>query len=292
MDRKSRTALLSVGSNTTLIAMKVVVGIITGSVSIISEAIHSSMDLMAAVIAFFSVRRSDVPPDKEHPFGHGKIENVSGVIEALLILLASGLIVAEAVKKILNPVEIEGIGIGFIVMLVSAVVNILVSRRLYKVAREEHSVALEADALHLKADVVTSLGVGVGLMAIWIAGLFGLHAAFLDPAVAIAVAVFITKEAVVMLFHAFKPLLDASLPAGDHAVIEEVIRKHRPEGDAYHQLRTRQSGKQRHIDFHLTLPADMSVGEAHRVCDLIEDELEQRLAHTVVVIHVEPDGHS
>ena len=291
MNKKSQAALLSVGSNSVLIAMKVAVGITTGSVSIISEAIHSSMDLMAALIAFFSVRKSDSPPDKDHPYGHGKIENVSGVIEALLILLASYLIVSEAVKKILHPAEIEGIGLGFVVMLISAGVNILVSRRLYKVAKAENSMALEADALHLKADVFTSLGVGVGLMAIWIAGFFGVHAAFLDPAVAICVAVFITREAVGMLIRAFQPLMDASLPQEDHIHIEEVIQKYRPKGD-YHQLRTRMAGKHRHIDFHLTLPGEMVVAEAHRICDLIEDELENRLPFTIVVIHVEPEGNA
>jgi cation diffusion facilitator family transporter len=195
-------------------------------------------------------------------------------------------------------VEIEGIGIGFVVMLVSALVNILVSRRLYKVAKEEHSVALEADALHLKADVITSLGVGVGLMAIWILQLLGirailgLHVTMLDPIVAIAVAVFITKEAIGMLLRAFRPLVDASLPADDHALIEEVIAKYRPEGSAFHQLRTRMAGKHRHIDFHLNLPAGMTVAESHRICDQIEDELENRLSHTIVVIHVEPEGHA
>ncbi len=291
MNKKSSTALLSVGSNSVLIAMKVVVGLISGSVSIISEAIHSSMDLVAALIAFFSVRQSDVPPDAEHPYGHGKIENVSGVVEAILILVASALIVIEAVKKILNPTELEGIGIGFVVMLVSAGVNIVVSRRLYKVAKEEGSVALAADALHLKADVITSLGVGIGLMAIWIAGLFGLHLAFLDPVVAIAVAIFITKEAIEMLIHAFRPLVDASLPPADHDLITEVIRKHRPDDGGFHSLRTRQAGNQRHIDFHLTLPPAMTVDEAHRICDAIEDELEKRMTHTMVVIHVEPAGH-
>ena len=158
MKAKVSIARLSILSNTCLIVMKLVVGIISGSVSIISEAIHSSVDLMAAIIAFFSVRVSDNPPDSRHPYGHGKIENISGVIEALLIFIAAILIIVKAVKKLLGePVELESIGIGSLVMLVSAVINIIVSRRLYKVARETHSVALEADALHLKTDVFTSL---------------------------------------------------------------------------------------------------------------------------------------
>jgi cation diffusion facilitator family transporter len=272
--------------------MKMVVGIMGGSVSILSETIHSSIDLIAALIAFFSVSKSDSLPDKDHPFGHGKVENISGVIEAILILVASILIVVEAIKKIITPHVIESIGIGFVVMFVSAFVNFLVSRRLYKVAQEEHSVALEADALHLKADVITSLGVGLGLCAIWVAGLFGLNLSFLDPVIAIAVAAFITKEAIVMLLKAFWPLIDTSLPDEDCAVINLAIAKFHPGNGQYHQLRTRKSGKHRHIDFHLNLPANMSVEQAHIACDAIEREIETRLSHTIVVIHVEPEGHA
>jgi cation diffusion facilitator family transporter len=291
MNRKSKTALLSVGSNSLLIAMKVVVGIMSGSVSIISEAIHSSTDLIAALIAYYSVRKSDTPPDEKHPYGHGKIENVSGVVEALLILVASFMIVVAAIKKIIHPVAIEGLGIGFMVMLVSAGVNAIVSKRLYKVAKEEDSVALAADALHLKADVLTSLGVGLGLMAIWGFGLLGYDLNFLDPVVAIGVAIFIIKEAIEMLIHAFQPLVDSSLPEGDHELIVEVIQEHIPGQAGFHQLRTRKAGRQRHIDFHLNLPPDLTVAEAHRICDEIENDLERRLAQTNVVIHVEPAGH-
>lgn len=292
MNRKTATALLSVGSNTGLIIMKVIVGLISGSVSIISEAIHSGMDLVASLIAFFSVKTSDQPPDREHPYGHGKVENVSGVIEAILILLASVLIVSEAIKKLMHPEPIDGIGIGFVVMFVSSLVNFLVSRRLYKVAKLEDSVALEADALHLKADVITSLGVGLGLLAIWVPdAFFGIKLYFLDPVVAMAVAVFITWEAIGMLRRAFAPLVDSSLPPEEMAVIAQAVSLHRPQGPAYHQLRTRSAGKQRHIDFHLTLPANMTVAESHGICDRIEREIEQRLPHTIVLIHVEPEGH-
>ena len=293
MNRKTATALLSVGSNSCLIVMKVIVGLISGSVSIISEAIHSSMDLMASIIAFFSVRSSDQPPDREHPYGHGKLENVSGVIEAVLILVASALIISEAIKKLVSPEPIDGIGIGFIVMFVSAAVNFFVSRRLYKIAKLERSLALEADALHLKADIITSLGVGLGLLAIWIPDLlFGVKLYFLDPIVAMAVAVFITFEAIGMLRRAFRPLVDASLPDEEMAIIAEVVLHHRPNGPAYHQLRSRSSGKNRHIDFHLTLPASMTVAESHEICDRIENEIEKRLPDTIVLIHVEPEGHA
>ena len=190
MDEKIRTASLSIISNTCLITMKLIVGIITGSVSILSEAIHSTMDLIAAIISFFSVKISAKPADAEHPYGHGKFENVSGVIESLLIFVASLWIIIEAVKKIISGEEVGSSALGFFVMFFSAGINFLVSKRLYRVAKKTDSIALEADALHLKTDVFTSLGVGAGLLLIWITKLH-----FLDPVIAILVALFILKEA-------------------------------------------------------------------------------------------------
>jgi cation diffusion facilitator family transporter len=206
MNAKVKTARLSIMSNTLLIIMKVIVGILSGSVSIISEAIHSSMDLVAALIAFFSVKVSDNPPDSKHPYGHGKIENISGVIEAVLIFAAAAMIIVEAVKKLLGAeIVLDKLWIGSLVMAVSAVINILVSRRLYKVAHETHSVALEADALHLKTDVYTSAGVAVGLALILITDI-----RWLDPVVAILVAFFIIRESYELMKRAFWPLLDSA----------------------------------------------------------------------------------
>ena len=206
MNKKQKTALLSIVSNSFLIIMKLAVGIITGSVSIISEAIHSTMDLLAALIAYVSIKLSSRPADSIHNYGHEKLENISGVIESLLIFLASALIIREAVKKILSNEPVTSLGMGFIVMFISAGINYFVSRRLYKVAKEEESVALEADALHLKVDVYTSLGVGAGLLLIHIT-----KKNYLDPVVAILIALFILKEAYDMLKHAFSPLLDAKI---------------------------------------------------------------------------------
>jgi len=168
MLEKIKVARLSIISNSSLIIMKLAIGIITGSVSIISEAIHSTMDLLAAIIAFFSVKVSDQPPDKQHPYGHGKFENISGVIEAILIFIASLWIIYEAIKRINTNEKIESIGLGALVMVISAIINFIVSKQLYKVAKKTNSIALEADALHLKADVYTSIGVAFGLFLIWL----------------------------------------------------------------------------------------------------------------------------
>ena len=199
MNAKVSIARLSIVSNTLLILMKLGVGLISGSVSIMSEAIHSSMDLIAALIAFFSVRVSDNPPDSRHPYGHGKIENISGVIESLLIFLAAVWIIIEAAKKLIGEkIELESIALGSLVMLVSAIVNTFVSRRVYKVALSTNSIALEADALHLKTDIFTSLGVSIGLGLIAITGIN-----WLDPVIAILVALFIIREAYHLLSKSF-----------------------------------------------------------------------------------------
>jgi len=281
MNAKASIARLSIVSNTLLIAMKLVVGLISGSVSIISEAIHSSMDLIAAIIAFLSVRVSDNPPDSRHPYGHGKIENISGVIEALLIFVAAIWIIFEAVRKLLgDKIALDSIAWGSIVMLISAIVNIIVSRRLYKVARETNSMALEADALHLKTDVYTSLGVAVGLGLIIVTGIN-----WLDPVVAILVALFIIKESYELMRRAFTPLLDT---AWSEEEIEELEKKLNELEVNYHDLRTRAAGNYRFIDLHIEIPAEVSVGSAHQYCDKIENELTGFYKNIVVTIHVEP----
>jgi cation diffusion facilitator family transporter len=281
MNAKVSIARLSIFSNTLLIAMKLVVGIISGSVSIISEAIHSSMDLIAAIIAFLSVRVSDNPPDSRHPYGHGKIENISGVIEALLIFVAAIWIIIEAAKKLTGEaIELDSIGLGSVVMLVSAIINTIVSRRLYKVARETNSVALEADALHLKTDVYTSLGVAIGLGLIMITGIN-----WLDPVVAILVALFIIRESYYLLKKAFTPLLDTAWAESEISDLEKTLNKLEVN---YHDLRTRVAGNYRFVDLHILIPKDESVGNAHNYCDKIENELTGTYENLTVTIHVEP----
>ena len=280
MNKKVRVARLSILSNTFLIVMKFIVGFISGSVSILSEAIHSLMDLLAAVIAFFSVRVSDNPPDKKHPYGHGKFENLSGVIEALLILVAAGWIIFEAIRKFRGNEAVESIGLGSLVMFISAGVNILVSRRLYKVARQTDSVALEADALHLKTDVYTSLGVGIGLLLIWITKVH-----ILDPIIAILVALMIIKEAYELLSRAFSPLLDSSWSKNE---LNELINHLNSMGVKYHDLKTRKAGSYRFVDFHLEMPPDVPLEKVHQYCDEIEDQLQKEIPYLRITIHPEP----
>lgn len=289
MNRKVSVARLSVLSNSLLIVMKVIVGILSGSISILSEAIHSFMDLLAAIIAFFSVRISDTPADERHPYGHGKFENISGVIEAILIFIASGWIIIEAVRKMLHPHAIEKIGLGIVVMTISAAVNFFVSRKLYKVAKSTDSIALEADALHLKVDVYTSMGVAAGLFLMVVLKYFiqSPLILYLDPLIAIMVALLILRESFILFKKAYAPLLDEALSEEEVERIKALIGRYCSETVNYHGLRTRKAGNYRYVDFHLNVPAVMSVKEAHDLCDAIEEEIKSTLGHTEVTIHVE-----
>ena len=222
---KENVALLSVVSNTTLVVMKLIVGILIGSVSVMSEAIHSGVDLMAAVIALFSVKTSSLPADGRHPFGHGKIENISGTVEALLIFVAAGWIIWEAVQELLEPQPMETVGWGVAVMFFSAVANQFVARRLFKVGKETDSVALIADGWHLRTDVYTSAGVIVGLALIW-SGEFlfpGRHFHWLDPVAAIGVAALIIKAAWDLTRQSAGGLMDETLPPEEEEEIRRLI---------------------------------------------------------------------
>jgi cation diffusion facilitator family transporter len=291
--RKRNVALLSVGSNSCLVVGKLVVGLAIGSVSVLSEAIHSGVDLLAALIALFAVRSSGKPADREHPFGHGKWESLSGAIEALLIFLAAGWIIFEAVHRLLEPAPLEMAGWGVGVMALSAAVNWLVSARLFKVGRETESLALTADGWHLRTDVYTSLGVMLGLGIIWLGGrlLPGRDLTWLDPAVAICVAVLILHAAWKLTREALGELLDSSLPEAELAWILERLQARAPTVRSYHRLRTRRSGGVRFVDFHLVVAPDMRVEDAHRLSHEIADEFRAHFSASQVLAHVEPcDG--
>ena len=289
-DKKTRAAAISVASNTLLIVFKLIVGVLIGSVAVISEAIHSGIDLVAAIIALFAVRVAGHEADERHQYGHGKIENISGTVEALLIFAAAAAIIYEAVHRLLNlqPVETPGWGVG--VMLVSAIANLFVSRNLFKVGKETDSVALQADAWHLRTDVYTSAGVTVGLLVIWIADLVSpnLNLRWLDPVVAILVALMIVRAAWNLTREAARDLLDASLPDEDIGWIFAYVTRNWPSVRSLHHMRTRKAGSKRFIDFHLVVDEQMPVGTVHSMGDEIEAAIEQRLPDTEVQIHVEP----
>jgi len=281
--KKVRVALLSVGSNAVLTTGKLIAGLSMHSVSVLSEAFHSGTDLLAALIAFFSVRQSCKPPDERHHFGHGKFENVASIIEALLIVVAAGVIIWHAVEKLVHPTPVEALGLGAIVMGISAAVNLVVSRILMQTGRETDSPALIADAWHLRTDVYTSVAVLLGIGFIKLTGWTPI-----DPLLGIAVALFILKAAYDLITESMHSLLDVRLPASEEEAIREVLLSHSNEFIEYHALRTRKAGSQRFIDLHIVAPPHREIAQMYPVCASIEHEIKERLPNASVLIHVEP----
>lgn len=290
---KSKAAAFSILSNSILVGLKLVVGIAIGSVSVLSEAIHSGVDLLAALIAWVAVREADKPADKEHPFGHGKWENVSGTIEALLIFVAALWIAWEAIHKLIHPAPMERVGWGVIVMGVSSLANFAISTYLLKVAKRTDSIALEADAMHLRADVVTSLGVMAGLAVMWLGRQWMPQSdlRWVDPVAALGVAGLIFKAAWDLTRQAARDLVDASLPEDEEEWIREQVLSLGDSLRGYHQLRTRKSGSNRFIEVHLAINADISVGESHSTGKLLTNRINERYHNADVNIHIDPcDG--
>ena len=266
-----------------LIVFKVVVGVITGSISVIAQAVDSFLDLLAIVITFFAVIIATKPADENHPFGHGKVENMAAIAQAMLIFTAGGLIIYSAVRRIITGAAIELTEAGIGVMLVSIIASIFLSRHLLRVSRATDSIALEASARNIAADVYSAAGVLVGLVVIRFTGL-----SIIDPIIALLVSLIILKAAYDVLRKSFGGLIDVKLPEAEENVIRSAIMEHAGELVDFHELRTRKAGSQRYIDLHLVMPKDISVEEAHRMCDHLEQDIEGKLQQASVTIHVEP----
>ncbi len=291
--KKVAVAWLSVVSNTCLIIFKTIVGLWVGSISIVSEAIHSAVDLVAAIIALVTVRKSGKPADTDHPYGHFKLENLSGMFEGLLIFAAAIWIIVTAVSKLRHPEPLESLGWGVGVMLFSSVVNWIVSRMLFKVSRETRSIALEADACHLSTDVYTSVGVMMGLLVIELGRFFlpGRDLEWIDPVSAIAVAILIVHAAWELTSRAAHELADRSLPEAELAQIRQRLAKLSPDVKGFHALRSRTAGAARFVDFHLIVSGGMTVVDSHRLTEEVARDLEELFPGLDVVVHVEPcDG--
>jgi len=284
---KTGAAGLSVASNSLLIALKVAVGAITGSIAIITEAVHSLIDLLASIIALASVRKADEPADVEHPYGHEKLENLAATIEGMLILVGAGIIIFEATRRLVNGSDVEDLGVGIAVIAIAAVANICVSTFLYQRAKALSSPALEADAAHLRTDAMTSGGVLVGLLLVQITG----EPAF-DSIAALVVAVAIVIAGLRILSRSSRVLVDEAPPPAELDRIEAVIAAERdrsPEIVGYHKLRARRAGARRYIDLHLQFRAGTTLEQAHAAAHSVRGAIERELPHSDVLIHNEPE---
>ena len=280
---KKIAAGLSIFSNTAIIILKVIAGVISGSISIISEAVHSMSDLLASVLTFFAVSRSSEPADSDHPFGHGKYEDMAGFIEGFLIVLAGIYIICEALKKAIIGYEAEFNSLlGIYVMTFAVIANILVSKYLFYVAKKTDSISLYADGEHLRTDVWSSLGVLVGLVIIKFTGLI-----ILDSVIAIAVAIIIIYTGFSISKKTLNNLLDGTLPKEDIEIIENVIKSHL-QVKGFKNLKARKSGHNRVVEVTLFFEAEMSILSCHNICDEIEDNINEKLPNVSIAIHVEP----
>jgi cation diffusion facilitator family transporter len=282
---KSGAAALSIASNSLLIAIKLAAGAITGSIAILTEAVHSLIDLVASVVAFVSVRKADEPADADHPYGHEKVESLAATIEGLLILVGAGVIVYEATHRLVAGAEVESLGVGIAVMGFSVLANLVVSGVLASKAKEHDSAALEGDAAHLRADALTSAGVLLGLGLVELTG----DVAF-DSITALAVAAAIVVAGIRIIRRSSGVLVDEALPAEEMDRIEAAIAAGRtPEVAGYHKLRARRAGSRRYIDLHVQYRTGTSLERAHELAHAMRDEIESAVPRAEVLIHVEPE---
>lgn len=283
MNDKLKVARLSVVSGIFLTVAKLIVGLSMNSISIISEAIHSALDLVAALIAWTAVWLSGQPADERHHYGHGKFENIAAIIEALLIAGAGALIILQAVQRLKEDAQIHSLGLGAMVMGLSAAVNFVVSSIIMRTARKTESPALAADAWHLRTDVYTSFGVLSGIIAIRLTGL-----TILDPLIAMGVTLLIFKAALDLLRESLGSILDARLPETEVRLIQKIIEQHAGQFVEFHNLRTRRAGSERHVDLHLVVPRRHSISLVHELCVQIEEDLAKSFSSIQVLIHTEP----
>ena len=282
---KRRAALLSVASNTLLILLKAAAGAVTGSVALLTEAMHSSIDLIASIVAYVSVRKADEPADESHPYGHEKIENLAAAIEGMLILVGSGVIAFEAVRHLVQGTTVDKLGIGIAVLALSIVVNVVVSTVLGRRAVLTQSAALGGDAAHLRTDALTSGGVLLGLALVQITG-----ADWLDPAVALVVAAAIVVSGVRILTRSSRVLVDEALPAEELDAIRDEVVGFGDRGVAgFHALRARRAGARRLVDLHVQFRAGTTLEDAHATAHALQDAIRTRLGGADILIHLEPE---
>jgi cation diffusion facilitator family transporter len=262
--RKARAARVSIVSNTGLIALKVVAGVLTGSVAIITEAVHSAVDLVASVVAWFSVRKAEEPADRSHPYGHEKVENLAAALEGVLIVLGAAIIIYEAINKLSSGAHIERLGIGIGVIAFSAAVNFGISRYLYRQAKLTDSPALEGDAAHLRTDAITSIGVLVALALVAITG-------------------------VRLVSRSSRVLVDEALPEEELERIAAAINGYgAPEVIGYHKLRARRAGSRRYIDLHVQFAPGTTLERAHQLSHELQGAIGSKVGGADVLIHLEP----
>jgi cation diffusion facilitator family transporter len=279
-----RAATLSFFSNLSLLILKLVVGLISGSIAVLSDALDSGEDLVASAAALFSVSIARRPADLEHPYGHGKVETLAAAVEAGVIGLGGIFIAYQASERIVHGGRDVDVGLGLIAMAVAAVLNTVVSRYVGRAAKATESLALASDAKHLQTNVVQALAVFTALVLVSVTGIN-----LFDPIVALLLAGYLWFAAFGLLRNAIAEIMDVRLPEEDERQVHQSILQHDPQVRGFHHLRSRRSGRLRYIELHLLVDPQRSIQEVHDLCDQIEADIQKRLPGAVVTIHPEPD---
>ncbi len=279
---KRLASALSLAYNVLFTVAKLVAALLTGSMSLLSEALHSATDIVASTLAYIGVRAASVPPDERHPYGHGKIETLAGFGESILLFLMVLYLIGEGIHRLIAGVQLQSLELGLGVMALSTLSSLLVGQYVLRVGRRTRSLALLSNGQHLMVDFWTSASVLLALLLIRLTGWTPI-----DPLLAIGIALWLLRGAWRLCTQAFHELIDQRLPDEEMAHIDRVIRSD-PRVMSYHNLRTRRSGAMRYIDLHIVVPADWSLQQAHTVADTLEKQLERELAPAQVVIHVDP----
>jgi cation diffusion facilitator family transporter len=273
---------LSTFSNIFLIIFKLIIGFFSGSTSVLSDGIHSLVDFGTSVCTLSCVKISDKPADKQHNYGHAKIDSVSGLISGIFILVTGILIIIIAINKIICPTPITHVDIAFITMIASGILNLVISLYLNNVAKQYNSIALEGEALHKFTDVWSSLGIALSLFLVWLT-----HFVLLDSIISIIVGLYICYESFDILKQALNSLLDHSLPKNELDQITNVLNKYKDNYNNYYDLKTRKSGNKRYIEMKINVNDSLTMSQVSILCQSIEKDINQILKDTDVIIQIE-----
>ncbi|GGF28257.1 transporter [Williamsia phyllosphaerae] len=281
----SRYALISIVASVVVITLKIIAWRVSGSVGLLSDAAESMVNVVAAVGAFIALRVAARPADDDHNFGHTKAEYFSAVFEGVMIVIAAGIIIVAATERLLNPSELDSVGLGLVISLVATAINGGVGVLLLRIGRRHRSLSLEADGKHLLTDVWTTAGVVVGVLLVALTGWL-----LLDPLIAIAVAVNILVVGGRLVWESGAGLMDTALPDEDRGRVDAVLERYRSSDIDFHDVRTRESGHERFLQLHMLVPGEWSVQRGHDLVEQVETDLVGSLDHLHVTIHLEPIG--
>ncbi|MCA9867784.1 MAG: cation transporter [Anaerolineales bacterium] len=279
----TRYAWLSIATAAGVIILKVIAYLLTGSIGFLSDALESGANIVSAIITLVALLVAARPPDEEHAFGHTKAEYLSAGAEGVLIIGAAVFIAVQAFERFINPQPLAQVGLGLVVSVAATAANLIVARILLKAGQRHRSAALTADAHHLMTDVWTSAGVIIGVAMVSLTGRL-----WLDPVIAMVVALQIVATGLKLVRSSANGLLDAGLPDEEVSRLRAILDHYQAEGVTYHALRTRQAGAQRFVSVHIQVPGGWSVQRGHELLEMIEYQVRQELSPVNVITHLEP----